>query len=191
VDAVTVEAESALVGESVRRKPPLRIGPVRLRLRDVVVNPGRPAATGAAELDVGAPHVEALITERDLGEFRPAARLWPLRATMETGWIERAGRCRGPLSARLALAAGSPLIRSPHAADVRYAAWLPRLLVDWIVRNFTRPRACAGCPCRCRWRRFDPAGRLEVGEDQPRRPDKGVTLMAESVVEQKARRGRS
>ena len=71
MDTVTVEAQSALVGEFARRKPPLRIGPVRLRVRDVLVNPGRLAATGAVELlDVGALAVERLgVAERDLAEF--------------------------------------------------------------------------------------------------------------------------
>jgi len=91
VDTITVEAESALVGEFVRRKPPLRIGPVRPRVRDMVVNPGRLAATGAVELlDVGSLHVERLgIAERDLGEFIAQQRgLAGLRATMDEGWIQ-------------------------------------------------------------------------------------------------------
>ena len=88
VAGVTVEARSALVGEFVRRKPPLRIGPVRLRLRDVVVNPGRLAATGAVELlDVGALHVERLgVAEPDLAEVIAQQRgLAGLRATMDDG----------------------------------------------------------------------------------------------------------
>ncbi len=61
MDAVTLQADAALVGEFARRKPPLRIGPVRLRARDVLVNPGRLAATGVVELlDVGALAVERL-----------------------------------------------------------------------------------------------------------------------------------
>jgi hypothetical protein len=172
VAAVTVEAQSALVGEFARRKPPLRIGPVRLRLRDVIVNPGRLAATGAVELlDVGALHVERLgIAERDLGEFIAQQRgLAGLRVTMDEGWIQARWALPGPgLSARLALAAGSP--PDPftlRAADVRYGGVrLPRLLADWIVRNFDPtprvrrlPMAVLMAPIGIQ------RGRLEIGED--------------------------
>jgi hypothetical protein len=172
VDAVVVEAQSALVGEFARRKPPLRIGPVRLRVRDVVVNPGRLAATGAVELlDVGAFHVERLgVAERDLEEFIAQQRgLAGLRATMEEGWIQARWALPGPgLSARLALAAGSP--PDPftlRAADVRYGGVrLPPLLVDWIVRNFDPtprlrrlPMPVSMAPIRIQ------RGRLEVGDD--------------------------
>jgi len=172
VAAVTVEAQSALVGEFARRKPPLRIGPVRLRLRDVVVNPGRLAATGAVELlDVGSLHVERLgVAEPDLAEFIAQQRgLAGLRATMDAGWIQARWALPGPgLSARLALAAGSP--PDPftlRAADVRYGGVrLPPLLVDWIVRNFDPtprlrrlPMPVSMAPIRIQ------RGRLEVGED--------------------------
>ena len=173
VDAVIVEAQSALVGEFARRKPPLRIGPVRLRIRDVVVNPGRLAATGAVELlDVGSLHVERLgVAERDLGEFIALQRgLAGLRATMEDGWIQARWALPGPgLSARLALAAGSP--PDPftlRAAEVRYGGVrLPRILVDWIVRNFDPtprlrrlPMPVSMAPIRIQ------RDRLEVGEDR-------------------------
>ena len=172
VDTITVEAESALVGEFVRRKPPLRIGPVRLRVRDMVVNPGRLAATGAVELlDVGSLHVERLgIAERDLGEFIAQQRgLAGLRATMDEGWIQARWALPGPgLSARLALAAGSPPAPfTLRAADVRYGGVrLPGLLVDWIVRNFDPtprlrrlPMPVSMAPIRIQ------RARLEVGED--------------------------
>ena len=172
VDGVTVEAQSALVGEFARRKPPLRIGPVRLRVRDVVVNPGRLAATGAVELlDVGSLHVERLgVAERDLGEFIAQQRgLAGLRTTMEEGWIQARWALPGPgLSARLGLAAGTP--PDPftlRATDVRYGGVrLPRLLVDWIVRNFDPtprlrrlPMPVSMGPIRIQ------RERLEVGED--------------------------
>ncbi len=172
VAAVTVEAQSALVGEFVRRKPPLRIGPVRLRLREVVVNPGRLAATGGVELlDVGSLHVERLgIAESDLAEFIAQQRgLGGLRATMDDGWIQARWALPGPeLSARLGLAAGSP--PDPLtllAADVRYGGVrLPRLLVNWILRNFDPtprlrrlPMPVSMAPIRIE------RGRLEVGAD--------------------------
>ena len=172
VDAVTVEAQSALVGEFARRKPPLRIGPVRLRARDVVVNPGRLAATGTVELlDVGSLRVERLgVAERDLGEFIAQQRgLGGLRATMEDGWIHARWALSGPaLSARLALAAGPPPAPfTLRAADVRYGGVrLPGFLVNWIVRNFDPtprlrrlPMPVSMAPIRIQreW--------LEVGED--------------------------
>jgi hypothetical protein len=174
VDAVTVEARSALVGEFARRKPPLRIGPVRLRVRDVVVNPGRLAATGAVELlDVGSLRVERLgVAERDLGEFIARQRgLAGLRATMEDGWIHARWTLPGPaLSARLALVAGPPPAPfTLRAADVRYGGVrLPGFLVDWIVRNFDPtprlrrlPMPVVLAPIRIQ------RERLEVGEDPP------------------------
>ncbi|HKC06002.1 MAG TPA: glycosyltransferase family 39 protein [Methylomirabilota bacterium] len=172
VETVTVEAESALVGEFVRRKPPLRIGPVRLRIRDAVVNPGRLAATGDVELlDVGSLHVERLgIAERDLAEFIAQQRgLSGLRATMEEGWVRANWALPGPgLSARLALTAGSPPAPfALRAADVRYGGVrLPGFLVDWIVRNFDPtprlrrlPMPVSMAPIRIQ------RERLEVGED--------------------------
>jgi hypothetical protein len=173
VDAVTVEADSALVGDFARRKPPLRIGPVRLRARDVVVNPGRLAATGAVELlDVGSLHAERLgIAEPDLAEFIARQRgLSGLRATMEDGWVHARWMLPGPeLSMRLALDAGSPPTPfTLRAADVRYGGVrLPELLVDWIVRNFDPtprlrrlPMPVSLAPIRIQ------RGRLEVGEDE-------------------------
>jgi hypothetical protein len=173
VDTVTVEADSALVGEFARRKPPLRIGPVRLRARDVVVNPGRLAATGAVELlDVGSLHAERLgIAEPDLAEFIARQRgLSGLRATMEDGWVHARWTLPGPeLAARLALDAGSPPAPfTLRAADVRYGGVrLPELLVDWIVRNFDPTPRLRRLPVPVSLApiRIQP-GRLEVGQDQ-------------------------
>jgi hypothetical protein len=172
VDAVTVEARSALVGEFARRKPPLRIGPVRLRVREVLVNPGRLAATGVVELlDVGALVVERLgVAEADLAEFIGRQRgLGGLRATMEEGFIQAHWALPGPsLSARLSIAAGpSPRPFTLRAADVRYGGVrLPPLLVDWIVRHFDPtprlrrlPMPVSLAPIRIA------GGRLEVGAD--------------------------
>jgi len=73
-----------------------------------------------------------------------------------------------PTSPRLGLAAGSP--PDPftlHAADVRYGGVrLPRLLVDWIVRNFDPTPRLRRLPmpvllAAIRIQRQ----RLEVGED--------------------------
>jgi hypothetical protein len=172
VATVIVEAESALVGEFARRRPALRIGPVGLRVREVLVNPGRLAATGAVELlDVGALVVERLgVAEADLAEFIAQQRgLSGLRATMRDGWIHARWTLPGPdLSARLAIEAGPPPPPfTLRAADVRYGGVrLPPLLVDWIVRNFDPtprlrrlPMPVSLAPIRIQ------GGRLEVGAD--------------------------
>jgi hypothetical protein len=170
VDGVVLEAESALVGEFARRKAPLRIGPVRVRARSLLVNPGRLAETGAIELlDVGALRVERLgLAEPDLAEFLAQQRgLAGLRVAMEEGWIRVRWPLPGPgLSARVAVAAGSP--PEPftlRAEEVRYGGVrVPALLVDWIVRNFDPtprlkrlPMAVSLAPVRI------VPGRLEVG----------------------------
>ena len=92
-----------------------------------------------------------------------------LRATMDEGWIQARWARPGPgLSARLALAAGSPLAPfTLRAADLRYAGVrLPGFLVDWIVRNFDPtprlrrlPMPVSMAPIRIQ------RARLEVGED--------------------------
>jgi hypothetical protein len=172
VRSVIVQAQSALVGEFARRKPSLRIGPVRLRARDVLVNPGRLAATGVVELlDVGALVVERLgVAEADLVEFIAAQRgLGGLRATLGDGAIRAHWALPGPaLSARLTLVAGpAPKPFSLQATDVRYGGVpLPALLVDWIVRNFDPtprlgrlPMPVSLAPIRIE------TGRLEIGDD--------------------------
>jgi len=181
VDQVTVQAESALVGEFVRRKPPLRIGPVRVRARGVVVNPGRLAGTGVVELlDVESLTVEWLeISQQDLTDFIAQQRgLSGLRVTMEEGWIRVDWRLLGPaLSARLALAAGTP--PDPftlRATDVRYGGVrLPALLVDWIVRNFDPtprlrrlPMAVVLAPVHIRPQRLEVGAAVAAATKEPR-----------------------
>jgi hypothetical protein len=142
VDSVILEAESALVGEFARRKPPLRVGPVRVRARGVLFNPGRLAETGKVELlDLRSLTVERLgVGQQDLADFLARQRgLGRLRATMEEGWIRVDWPLPGPnLSARLTIMAGSPPDPFRLRADaVHYGGLrLPSLLVEWIVRNF-------------------------------------------------------
>jgi hypothetical protein len=172
VDGVVLEADSALVGEFTRRKPSLRIGPVRVRARGVVVNPGRLAETGAVELlDVGSLRVERLgIGQQDLADFLAQQRgMAGLRAAMEGCGLGVRWALPGPdLSARLTIATGpghEPF--SLHADAVRYGRLrLPRLLVDWIVRNFDPtprlrrlPMAVSLAPV------YLGRGRLEVGDE--------------------------
>jgi len=172
VDGVTVEAESALVGEFARRKPPLRIGPVKVRASGIVVKPGRLAATGAVELlDVRSLRVERLgVAQDDLAELLARQRgLSGLRATMERCGIAVHWSLPGPdLRARLGIDAGpGPAPFTLRADGVSYGGVrLPALLVHWIVRNFDPtprlrrlPMAVSVAPISVE------AGRLEVGTD--------------------------
>lgn len=172
VDGVTVEAESALVGEFARRKPPLRIGPVRVRATGILINPGRLAATGVVELlDVRSLAVERLgVAQEDLAEFLARQRgLSGLDATMERCGIAVHWSLPGPdLRARLGLDAGPGSAPFTLRADaVSYGGVrLPGLLVRWIVRNFDPtprlrrlPMAVSVAPISIG------AGRLEVGTD--------------------------
>ena len=172
VDGVTLEAESALVGEFVRRKPPLRIGPVKVRASGILINPGRLAATGAVELlDVRSLRIERLgVAQEDLADFLARQRgLAGLRATMERCGIAVHWSLPGPdLRARLGLDAGpEPAPFTLRADGVSYGGVrLPALLVHWIVRNFDPtprlrrlPMAVSMAPVSVG------AGRLEVGTD--------------------------
>jgi len=167
---VTVEAESALVGEFARRKPPLRIGPVRVRASGILINPGRLAATGVVELlDIRSLVVERLgVAQEDLAEFLARQRgLSGLRATMERCGIAVHWSLPGPdLRARLGVDAGpGPPPFTLRADGVSYGGIrLPVLLVRWIVRNFDPtprlrrlPMAVSVAPISIG------AGRLEVG----------------------------
>jgi len=125
VDSVTLEAESALVGEFARRKLPLRIGPVRVRARGVVANPGRRAATGVIELlDVRALTVDRPgVAQDDLAEF--LSRQWGLfglAATVEPCRVAVRWSLPGPdLRARLGLTAGpAPAPFTLRVDGVRY-----------------------------------------------------------------------
>jgi len=108
VDSVTLEAESALVGEFARRKPPLRIGPVRVRARGVVVNPGRLAATGVIELlDVRALTVDRLGVAPSISpsSSRGSGASPGSRPPSSRAGSRCAGRCPGRISGP---ASGSP-----------------------------------------------------------------------------------
>ena len=172
VDHVTLEAESALVGEFTRRKPPLRVGPVRIRASGVLVNPGRLAATGTIELlDVRSLAVERLgISQEDLAEFLARQRgLSGLAATVERCGIGVHWTLPGPdLQARLGLSAGpDPIPFTLHVDGVSYGGLhLPGLLVRWIVRNFDPtprlrrlPMVVSVAPISIG------AGRVEIGRD--------------------------
>ena len=142
VDRVVLEADSALVGEHARGRPPLRVRDVRLVARGLRFNPGRLAATGRLEvLDLERLTVERLrVDEADLLAFLRAQR-----------GMRRAGLALGDGEARMSLGLGSgPTLAArvrvvPGAAGAPFAldisqvrlggVALPDLLVGWIVRH--------------------------------------------------------
>ncbi len=144
IAVLVLEARSAVVGEFARRRagPPLRVQGVRLRARDLLFNPRRLADTGRFELlDVKSLAVESLVvTEVDLREFLRGQRgLGNITVSLEDGSARVALALPGPdLMAQLRLIpgpAGSPFALEAH--QLRYGSFrLPRLVVNWIVRNF-------------------------------------------------------
>ena len=103
IDHATLEAESALIGEFMRRKPPLRLGPVRIRADGVLVNPGRLAATGAVELlDVRSLAVERLgVAQEDSRGSSPDSAASPGSRPPSSGaGSASTGPCPAPTSRR-------------------------------------------------------------------------------------------
>src|SRR5215468_3216861 len=142
VDRVVLEADSALVGELARGRPPLRVQSIRLIASDVRVNPGRLAATGRLEvLDIAHIRVERLrVDEADLLAFvRAQKRLSHATLSLGDGAARvTAGLGRGPsLVARVRFGPGHD--EAPFALiidDVRIGGMpLPDLPVRWIVRH--------------------------------------------------------
>lgn len=143
VDAVTLRADSAVVGELNRRdRAPLRVRDLDLRVEGLLFNPERLARTGRLEvLDARSLRVERLrITEGDLHEL---LRGQPVGRGMTLDLAEGRARVQttrlGPsLDATVHLGPGRD--GAPFAldvTDVRIARVpMPGLVVDWIVRQF-------------------------------------------------------
>src|SRR5262249_46542562 len=141
VDRMVLEADSALVGELARGRPPLRVQSIRLIASDVRVSPGRLAATGRLEvLDIAHLRIERLrVDEADLLAFvRAQKRLSHATLSLGDGAARvTTGFGRGPsLAARLRF---GPAHEAPFALiidDVRIGGIpLPDLPVRWIVRH--------------------------------------------------------
>ena len=199
---VTVEAESALVGERARR-PPLRIARCGCVARGLLLNPvgSRPPARSSSSTSGSSTWS---------GSGSPSG-IWASSCARSAAWraarstwtkARRAGARRWPgpavLRARLAWRPDAP--RSVHAPRRRRplrrgaAAEAP----GGLDREKLRPDPTPAPPLPVAWRRFGPAGaarcraRLEMPpSDGRRRPPrrKGVTLMAESLAATR-RRGR-
>ena len=144
MEEAVLEARSALVGEFTRRRAgaPLRVHNVRVRADGVLFHPRRLAETGSLELlDLKALAIEHLVvTESDLQEFLRGQRgLAGVRVALEDGGARFTLALPGlDLVARIRLlpgAGGRPFVF--QADEVRYGSVrLPRVLVNWIVRNF-------------------------------------------------------
>jgi Dolichyl-phosphate-mannose-protein mannosyltransferase/LmeA-like phospholipid-binding len=141
VQRVEVTARAAAIGELRKRDAAtLRVQNLRFVAEDVLVNPYALEAGRAELLDVGRFRLERMeIAEADLQSFVTALKGFRgTRVRLGAGWIDLVLEQPGPdLAAR---------VRLVHVADRPFAivvdrarlGWvpLPRVLVDWVVRNF-------------------------------------------------------
>ena len=138
---VEVTARAAAIGEL--RKPDaatLRVHNLRFVADDVLVNPYALEAGRAELLDVGRFRLERMeIGGADLQAFVTALKGFRgTRVHLGAGWIDVVLEQPGPdVAARLRLvpAAGRPFAIAVDRARVGWLP-LPRLLVDWVLRNF-------------------------------------------------------
>jgi hypothetical protein len=171
VDAMSIDADSALVGELARRdRPALRVRHVRVRLSGLLVDPAAVMATGDVEvLDLHGLDIERLtISEDDLAAYlrrqRKAARI---SVAFDDGAARATVHGMGPeIRGRVRLLPGAGVSSMTFAVDqVRVAGiGIPGPLVAWVVRNFDPtprlrqlPLAISLGPVALR------PGRLEVG----------------------------
>ena len=167
---VTIEAESAQVGEVAIGRALLGVRDVRVVARGLRFNPGRLAATGRLEvLDLESLAIERLrVDEADLLAFmRAQKRLRGATLALEDGVARASVSLGGPtVTARLRLLPGRD--GAPFALgmeDVRVGGLaLPSLLVDWVVRNLDRTPRLRRLPVAVTLAnpRIVP-GRLEIG----------------------------
>jgi hypothetical protein len=138
---VEVTARAAAVGELRRRDAAtLRVQNLRFVAEDLLVNPYALDAGRVELLDVGRFRLERMeIGAADLQAFVTALKGFRgTQVRLGTGWIDVVIEQPGPdLSARVRLvpAAGRPFALAVERARVGWLP-LPRLLVDWVVRNY-------------------------------------------------------
>jgi hypothetical protein len=138
---VEVTARAAVIGELRRRNAAtLRVQNLRFVAENVLVNPYALEAGRAELLDVGRFRLEGMeIAGADLQAFVTALKEFRgARVRLGAGWIDFVLEQPGPdLAARLRLvrAADRPFAIAVDRARVGWVP-LPRVLVDWVVRNF-------------------------------------------------------
>jgi len=140
-DRVTLEAESAVVGEIKRRdRTPLRVHEIRVEVDGLLFNPRRLVETGHLEvLDVKTLRVQHLtVIEEDLGAFlRGQPGGVAVRLDDGTAHV-RASRLGPTISARVRLLPGRDGSPFALATDhVRIGPLpVPDLVSNWVVRQF-------------------------------------------------------
>jgi len=141
LQSVEVTARAATIGELRKRDAAtLRVQNLRFVADDVLVNPYALEAGRAELLDVGRFRLERMeIGAADLQAFVTALKGFRgTRVHLGAGWIDLVLEQPGPdLAARVRLvpATGRPVAIAVDRARVGWLP-LPRMLVDWVVRNF-------------------------------------------------------
>jgi hypothetical protein len=142
VDRVTIEADSAVVGELKRKdRAPLRVRESRLEVEGLVFNPRRLLETGRLEvLDVTALRIKHLVvTEDDLREFLRGQPPGGVAVRLADGTADVQVSGLGfRISARVGLhasATGSPFALTTERVKLGPLP-VPDSLTNWIVRQF-------------------------------------------------------
>jgi hypothetical protein len=143
VDALSIEADAALVGELARPdRPALRVRDVRVRLSGLLVDPAAVMAAGEAEvLDLQALDIERLtITQEDLAAYLGRQRRGGrVDVAFGDGSAQATVRGVGPeIQGRVRLLPGageSPITFAVDQVRVGGIA-IPGPLVAWVIRNF-------------------------------------------------------
>ncbi len=142
VDRVTIEADSAVVGELKRKdRAPLRVRESRLEVEGLVFNPRRLLETGRLEvLDVTALRIKHLVvTEDDLREFLRGQPPGGVAVRLADGTADVQVSGLGfRISARVGLhasATGSPFALTAERVKLGPLP-VPTALSNWIVRQF-------------------------------------------------------
>ena len=141
VQRVEVTARAAAVGELRKRDAAtLRVQNLRFVAEQVLVNPYALDAGRVDVLDVGRFRLERMeVAPADLQAFLSSLKGFRgTRVRLGPGWIDLVVEQPGPdLSARVRIvpAAGQPFAIAVDRARVGWLP-LPRLLVDWVARNY-------------------------------------------------------
>jgi hypothetical protein len=142
VDRISIEADSAVVGELKRKdRAPLRVRETRLEVEGLVFNPRRLLEMGQLEvLDVRALRIKHLVvTEDDLHDFLRGQPPGGVAVRLADGAADVQVSGLGPrISARVGLhasATGSPFALTAERVKLGPLP-VPASLTNWIVRQF-------------------------------------------------------